>query len=61
MRYLFYHYSNGVLIFKYKDNCGNRIFHRYIFYTLKEAIRKLEKTTTYSVNTLKYKSFFKEY
>lgn len=39
MRYLFYYYANGALIFKDKDDYGNRISHRYIFYTLKEAIK----------------------
>lgn len=43
MRYLFYYRSNGMLIFKYKDDFGNRIFNRYIFYTLKEAISKFRK------------------
>ncbi len=39
MRNLFYYYSNGALIFKYNDDYGSRISHRYIFYTLKEAIK----------------------
>lgn len=43
MKYLFYYYSDGALIFKYRDDCGKRIFHRYIFYTLKEAIAKFRK------------------
>lgn len=43
MRYLFYYYSGGVLIFKYRDDFGNRFFHRYIFYTLKEAIKQFRQ------------------
>ncbi len=39
MRYLFYYYSNGALILKYQDNYGKRITHRYIFYSVKEAIK----------------------
>lgn len=40
MRYLFYYYDScGTLILKYKDDFGKRITHRYIFYTLKEAIK----------------------
>ena len=37
MRYLFYYRSNGALIFKYKDDFGKHITHRYIFYSFKEA------------------------
>lgn len=39
MRNLFYYYQNGALIFKYSDDNGKRITHRFIFYTLKEAIK----------------------
>lgn len=50
MKYLFYYYSNGALIFKYNDDCGNRLFYRYIFYTLKESIKKFRQD-----NNLRYK------
>lgn len=39
MRYLFYYYANGTLILKYKDDFGKRISHRYVFYTVSEAIK----------------------
>lgn len=39
MRYLFYYRSNGALILKYHDDYGKRISHRYIFYSVKEAIK----------------------
>ena len=39
MRYLFYYRSNGALIFKYKDDFGKHITHRYIFYSFKEALK----------------------
>ena len=39
MRNLFYYYQNDALIFKYRDDCGKSISHRYIFYSLREAIR----------------------
>lgn len=39
MRYLFYYRSNGALIFKYKDEFGKHITHRYIFYSYSEALK----------------------
>lgn len=39
MRNLFYYYQNGELVFKYSDDNGKRIIHRFIFYSLREAIK----------------------
>ena len=50
MRNLFYYYSDGMLIFKYIDEFGYRSTHRYIFYTLKEAIKQFRQN-----NNLQYK------
>lgn len=43
MRNLYYYYKDGTLIFRYKDDCGNRKFYRFIFYTLKEALQKFRQ------------------
>lgn len=43
MRNLYYYYNDGTLIIKYSDDDGKRIFHRYVFYTLKEAIKKFRQ------------------
>lgn len=51
MRWLFYYYnSQGTLIFDYSDEYGCHIEHTYLFYSLKDAIKKFRED-----NGLKHK------
>ncbi len=51
MKYLFYHYnSQGTLIFDYSDEYGRHIEHAYLFYSLRDAIKKFRED-----NGLKHK------
>ena len=49
MRYLFYYYNNGTLILKYEDDYIRKR-QKYLFYSLREAIRKFRQD-----NNLRYK------
>lgn len=50
MRYLFYYFNgNGTLILSYRDD-HTRIRKAYMFYTVREAIRKFRRD-----NNLRYK------
>ena len=50
MKYLFYYYQDGMLVFDYSDDNGNHYHRRYLDYTLREAIRKFRQD-----NHLQYK------
>ncbi|MCM1360226.1 MAG: hypothetical protein NC183_06910 [Corallococcus sp.] len=44
MRYLFYYYNNeGTLIFDYRDDYGRRFHRCYLYYTLREAVKKFRQ------------------
>lgn len=43
MRYLLCYYPHGTLILEYRDENGCRTTHRYLFYTLREALQKFRK------------------
>ncbi len=54
MRWLFYyHNSQGTLIFDYADEDGHHIEHAFLFYSLKDAIRKFRED-----NGLKHKRIY---
>ncbi len=58
MRYLFYYRTEGAIIFKYKDDFGNRLFRRYIFYTLKEAISQFRKNNNLQHKHIKIQKLY---
>lgn len=60
MRYLSYYYQNGALIFKYKDDNGKRLSHRFIFYTLKEAIKLFREQYGLKHKRIKIQKLYEE-
>lgn len=58
MRYLYCYYLHGALILKYTDENGYRTTHRYLLYTLREAIKLFRKRHGLRYKHITVKKYF---